>query len=265
MKIGIFDSGLGGLVILRAIRKTLPQYDYVYFGDTKRLPYGKRSQAEIYRFTKQGVKFLFEQDCGLVILACNTASSQALRKIQREFLPKYDPDKKVLGVIIPTAEEVTSGRFHRVGILATIATVKSKAYLKELKKLNKNLTVIQQAAPLLVPLIEANRKKKIDQILRLYLRKIIEKKVGAVILACTHYPLVSGEIKKILPHGTAVLGQDKIIPKKLKEYLKHHSEIVKKLSRGATCRLYVSKTSKHYENLGKKWFGTRTKLTAVKV
>ncbi len=154
MKIGIFDSGIGGLVIARSLISELPQYDYVYLGDTKRVPYGDRSQKEIYEFTRQGLDFLFAQGCGLAILACNTASAQALRKIQREYLPRKYPDKKVLGVVIPTAE--ACAKYKVVGILATSSTVSSKSYVTELKKLNPKINIIQQAAPLLVPLIENN-------------------------------------------------------------------------------------------------------------
>lgn len=265
MKIGIFDSGLGGLVILRGVRKSLPQYDYVYFGDTRHLPYGKRSQAEIYRFTKRGVKFLFKQNCDLVVLACNTASSQALRKIQRDFLPNYYPNKRVLGVIIPTTEEIVAKRFSSVGILATAATIKSKAYVKELKKLNKNIKIFQQAAPKLVTLIENYDKDNITPALKVYLKKLKKNKVQAVVLACTHYPLVKKEIKSQLPARTVVIGQDVIIPRKLKSYLIRHGEITKKLSRGGSCRLYVSKFSKHYINLEKKWFGTKQELKVVKI
>ena len=150
MKIGIFDSGLGGLIVAKAIHKLMPEYDYVYLGDTKRVPYGNRSEETIFEFTKEGVDYLFrKENCAIIIIACNTASARALRKLQKEYLPKNFPDRKILGVLIPAAEECV--KFKKVGILATRGTVNSNTFPKEIRKLNKKIKVFQNSAPMLVP------------------------------------------------------------------------------------------------------------------
>lgn len=265
MKIGIFDSGLGGLIILKSIVKKLPQYDYMYLGDTKRVPYGDRSQEVIYEFTRQAVEYLFKQNCKLVILACNTASSRALRKLQKEFLPKYYPDRKILGVIIPTVEAIKEQvKVNRVGIIATQATVDSKAIEKEYKKLNSRATVYQNAAPVLVPLIENNGLKLIEPILKFYLKPLLKKKIQAVVLGCTHYVIVKKLIKKIVGQNILVVSQDEIVPSKLKTYLKKHAEVESKLSKNSKIDLRVTDLTDHYINLSKQWFDSNTKLKLIK-
>lgn len=176
--IGVFDSGFGGLSIMKEIVKKLPEHDFVYLGDTVRTPYGNRSQEVIYKFTEQAVDFLFKAGCQLIILACNTASSEALRKIQQEYLPKYHPNKKVLGVVIPVAQiaaKITKN--NRIGIIGTESTIVSKAFVKELKKLNPKIKVFQKACPLLVPVVEAGEEKLLatDLILKEYLKPLIKK------------------------------------------------------------------------------------------
>lgn len=264
MKIGIFDSGLGGLLILKAIRKALPQYDYIYLGDTKRLPYGNRSQESIFEFTKNGVEFLFSQNCSLVIIACNTASTEALRKIQRDLLPKKYPNKKVLGVIIPSVEAALEKPVKHVGILATTSTVNSNVYPKEFHKLNSKVKVYQQAAPLLVPLLEFNGVEWTEPILRKYLTNFSKDKLDTLILGCTHYGLVKKEVKAILGNKIKVLSQDEIIPKKLKIYLQNHPEIRHNLSVGGKLQLFVTDISVSYTMLTKKWFGKNAKLLLAK-
>ena len=198
--IGIFDSGFGGLDILKSIVKMLPEYGYIYLGDTARAPYGTRSKEIVYEFTKQAVDFLFKNNCELIILACKSVSSDALRKIQREYLPNKYLEKKVLGVLIPAVEEaVNKTKNKRVGVMATEGTVKSGAFVRELKKLDKKIQVIQQACPLLVPFVEAGEEKHkaVELILKDYTRPF--KKFGAdtLILGCTHYGVMEGYIRKI--------------------------------------------------------------------
>ncbi len=258
MKIGIFDSGLGGLVIARALTKRLPQYDYVYLGDTKRVPYGDRSQKAIYEFTKQGLEFLFRQNCGLVILACNTASAQALRKIQREFLPRHYPNKKVLGVIIPTAE--ACAKHKMVGILATTSTVSSNTYPVELKKLNHKMKIVQQAAPLLVPLIENNEIKNVSMILREYVKPLTSARVQAIILGCTHYPILKPQIARIAGPKIKIILQTDIIPAKLRNYLSQHKEISRKLSKSGSRKFYVTDITPAFSHLAGKLFNGKIKL-----
>lgn len=265
MKIGIFDSGLGGLIVLKSVVKKLPEYDYIYLGDTKRVPYGDRSQEVIYQFTKQAVEYLFRQNCKLVVLACNTASSRALRKLQKEFLPKYYPDRKILGVIIPTVEAVNEQLgIKRLGIIATQATVDSKAIVKEYKKLNSRAMVYQNASPVLVPLIENNGLKLIEPILKFYLKPLLKKKIQAIVLGCTHYAIVKKLIKKIVGPKVLVFSQDEIVPTKLKIYLNNHPEVEGKLSRNRKIDLRVTDLTDHYVSLTKQWFDSRIKLKLIK-
>jgi len=166
MKIGIFDSGVGGLIIGKAIHEHLPQYDYLYFGDTEHMPYGEKTPKEILEYTIKGIKYLFENDCLLIIIACNTASAQALRKIQQKFLPKYFPDRKVLGVIIPAVEDLNNKK--NVGVLATRATVKSKSFTIEIKKRFPKIKVFEQTAPKLARLIEDNDMENANKMVKKY-------------------------------------------------------------------------------------------------
>lgn len=264
MKIGIFDSGVGGLIIARVIRKLMPEYDYVYLGDTKRVPYGNRSHETVYEFTKQGVDYLFKkEDCAIVILACNTASAMALRKIQQEYLPKNWPDRKVIGVLIPTAEECV--QYKKVGIIATTGTVVSETFPNEINKLNSKIIVFQNSAPMLVPLAEEGEKILAKFFIGKYLKPLVVKRVEAIVLGCTHYPFYKKEIKKFLGSKIKVLSQDEIIPKKLKEYFTRHEEITKKLSKGKSATLLVTDITKNVEELTKKWFGKDTKPELVKL
>jgi len=264
MKIGIFDSGLGGLIIGKAIRKAMPEYDYVYLGDTKRVPYGNRSHEAVYEFTCQGIKYLFEkEDCKIVVLACNTASARALRRIQQEYLPKYFPDRKVLGVLVPTAEECI--KFQRVGIVATRGTVLSNTFPNEIEKLNPTTKVFQNPAPMLVPLAEEGETELSRVFIKKYLAPFKSKKIDALVLGCTHYPFYKREIKKNLSKGTKLISQDEFIPAKLKNYFSRHPEIENKLSKQKLtpkqdkvrygARVLVTDTTDQVQKLSRKWFG----------
>ena len=177
MRIGIFDSGLGGLVIARSIFKRLPRYDYIYLGDTKNLPYGQKSPGEIYRFTERAVDFLFKQNCQIIIIACNTSSAVALRKIQQGYLRRNYPARRVLGVVIPTLEVADDKhRRKKIGVIGTTATIKSHIYKKELVKIDRQAKIIELSTPQLVPLIEANSLQKAQKSLELYL-KPLQKRV----------------------------------------------------------------------------------------
>lgn len=258
MRIGIFDSGLGGLIIAKAIQKTMPKYDYVYLGDTKRVPYGNRSHETVYQFTREAVEYLFAKEhCGLVILACNTASARALRRLQKEYQRKYKEKRKILGVLIPTAEE--GAKYERVGVLATLGTVSSNSFPKEIKKINRQTKVFQNPAPMLVPLVEAGENKLAMPFIKKYLEPLLDQNIKALILGCTHYPQLKGqiknEIKKILPKNIKMISQDEIIPKKLENYLSRHQEITKKLSKQGTMKILVTDKTQNIEELTKKWFG----------
>ena len=254
MKIGIFDSGLGGLIITRAISKIMPEYDYVYLGDTKRAPYGNKSRKAVLEFTKKAVDYLFcKENCAIIIIACNTASAQALRAIQQEYLPKNFRERKVLGVLIPTTEIASNHK--TVGILATSGTIASNTWAVEIKKLNSKTKVFQNPAPMLVSLIEEGDNILAKPFLLKYLKPFMNKKLDALVLGCTHYPILKREIKKIMPQKIKIISQDEIIPKKLKEYFARHEEIVKKLSRNGTVKILVTDKTQNINFLVKKWFG----------
>jgi glutamate racemase len=250
--IGVFDSGYGGLTILHGIRQLLPQYDYLYLGDNARAPYGPRSFDVVYKFTRQAVMKLFEMGCHLVILGCNTASAKALRSIQQIDLPKTDPERRVLGVIRPTAEVIGSLTTSRhVGILATEGTIKSKSYNLEIKKLYPDITVSGVACPFWVPLVEYNEadspgadyfvKKRIDQIMHL------DPKIDALILGCTHYPLLMPKILKYLPAGVRVIPQGEYVADSLKTYLERHADIESKCSRGGNVHYLTTENPEKFK------------------
>ena len=234
--IGVFDSGYGGLTILNSIRQQLPQYDYLYLGDNARAPYGPRSFDVVYEFTRQAVLRLFEMGCHLVILGCNTASAKALRSIQQNDLPQWDPERRVLGVIRPTAEvigELTKSR--HVGVLATEGTIKSESYNLEIQKLHPDVKVSGVACPFWVPLVEYNEadspgadyfvKKRIDEIMTK------DPEIDAIILGCTHYPLLMPKILKYLPEGVKIVSQGEYVASSLKAYLERHIEIERKCAK----------------------------------
>lgn len=246
MKIGIFDSGLGGLLIAKAIRKAMPEYDYVYLGDTKRLPYGNRSEKAVLEFTREAVEYLFnKENCGIIIIACNTASARALRKIQKEY-----KNKKVLGVLIPAAED--TALYQRIGVLATAGTVASETFIKEIKKINPKAKVFQNPAPMLVPLAEAGELKLAKPFLIKYLTPLLKQKIEALVLGCTHYPIFKQEIKKLIPKNVRIISQDEIIPKKLQNYFARHPEIENTLSKNKTMKILVTEITQHTKNLSPK-------------
>ncbi len=236
MYIGVFDSGYGGLTVLKHFIEQLPDYDYIYLGDNARAPYGTRSFETVYQYTLQAVKKLFELGSQLVILACNTASAKALRTIQQKDLPLLAPERRVLGVIRPSAEVI--GEYThtgKVGILATPGTVNSMSYVLEINKLYPEVVVYQQACPMWVPLVENDEhtgegadyfvKKCINQLLAQ------DEDIDTIVLACTHYPLLLPKIKKFLPREITIISQGPIVAQKLKDYLTRHPEIETKLGR----------------------------------
>lgn len=258
--IGIFDSGFGGLDIMRGIIKELPEYDFVYLGDTARVPYGNRSQDVIYEFTKQAVDFLFSNNCELVILACNTASSEALRKIQQEHLPKHSSNKRVLGVIIPAVEQaIMKTKNKRVGVMATEGTVKSGAFVRELLKSDSKIKVFQNACPLLVPIIESGEQNSeiADIMLKKYLKPLLDKNIDTLILGCTHYGILESKISRVVGKDISVISEVKIVAKKLKDYLSRHEEIERMLSKKGKRDFYSTDLTKKFDVLGSKFFGKK--------
>jgi glutamate racemase len=245
VKIGVFDSGYGGLTILQAIRKVLPQYDYIYLGDNARAPYGTHSFEVIYSYTLQAVRYLFDQGCTLVILACNTASAKALRTIQQCDLPAINNASRkvnVLGVIRPTVEAVpTITQTGHVGILATPATVSSESYVLELAKISEAIQVAQQACPLWVPIIEAGEHESqgADFFVDKYLQSLLSRdpKIDTLVLCCTHYPLLLPKIEQWLKEAkqVRVIAQGSLVADSLADYLKRHPEYRDQLSQNGTC------------------------------
>ena len=259
--IGVFDSGLGGLSVLKKFLKKLPNYHYIYLGDTARVPYGDKSPEIIYSYTIQAVEFLFKKGCNLVIIACNTASAQALRKLQQEWLPNNYPNRRVLGVIKPLAEAIAENTDNKkIGVIGTNATINSGAYTREIKELNPKLKVYEQAAPLLVPLIEEGRINSPETkiILKSYLAPLKAKKINSLILACTHYPYLQKEIQKIIGKVVIVPDTGDIIAISLKDYLKRHPEL-NIVSAKAACDFYTSDNPKSFKDLAERFLEKRIK------
>lgn len=274
MKIGFFDSGFGGLTILKEVVKKLPSYSYLYLGDNARTPYGSRDQETIYQFTKEGVEWLFSQEAQLVVLACNTSSSGALRRLQQEWLPRHYPDRRILGIIVPTAEEVSKyTKTGKVGVLGTEATVESQAYPREIQKRSTSqparLTVYQQACPLLVPMIEVGEiaGEKMEAAVKDYVWKLFTQNSGidAVILGCTHYALIGDLIKQNLPAGTILISQGSLVADKLAEYLERYPELEGKLERGGEKHFYSTADSEKIEHLAVEFYGEPIKVEVVKI
>lgn len=261
--IGIFDTGFGGLTIMREIVKQLPEYKYIYLGDTARVPYGTRSDDLIYNFTKQAIDFFFKRECDLVVLACNTVSGNALGKIQREYLPKVYPDKKVLGVIVPTAESAAlKTKNKKIGVIATSRTVLSGAFEKELLKIDPKIQVFQNASPLLSLIIEQgeHNSKAVDIFIKKYLKPLINEKIDTLILGCTHYGILESKIKKIAGKKIVVISEAGIVAKKLKNYLQRHPEIETKLNRNGERIFYSTDITEGFNILGSKFFGQKIKV-----
>lgn len=261
-KIGVFDSGLGGLYIARAIRNAMPQYDYAYLGDTLNVPYGGRSMEAIYQLSEGAIRYLIEQqECDLVVIGCNTASVTALRKLQREFLPQNHPDKRILGVIVPTLESATELGATQIGLIATEYTVNSKIYDEEIVKITPRAQIYGQPTPLLVPLIENNGEKYMDAVLGDYLEPLIEQGLDSLILGCTHYISIKDKVRELTQHRVRILSQDEIIPPKLKDYLGRHPEMEERLSQNGTFECFATDAGPVCQRNIEKLMGAGMQLT----
>jgi glutamate racemase len=258
--IGVFDSGYGGLTVLREFTKQLPQYDYLYLGDNARSPYGNRSYETVYRYTLQCVKWLLEQNCPLIILACNTASAKALRTIQQNDLAKLDPGARVLGVIRPTTEVIGNYSPHQsIAILATSGTVQSGSYLIEIEKFFPGLEVVQEACPMWVPLVENNEHESegADHFIKKHIDHVVKNhpQVDAVLLACTHYPLLEKKIRKYLPENIKLLSQGDIVAQSLKDYLERHPEIEARITKNKERIFYTTDSANDFDDKAAIFFG----------
>lgn len=293
-KIGVFDSGYGGLTILEKIRQALPQYDYIYLGDNARTPYGTRSFEVIYEYTWQCVKRLFDEGCELVILACNTASAKALRSIQqRQLLDVWAQEqsqrKRVLGVIRPTVEEVlrpaaedalhpmaedalqpSSGFSKRhIGVLATPGTVTSESYVLELQKISPSVVVTQQACPMWVPLIEAGEHANpgADYFVEKYVWSLLEQdpKIDTIILGCTHYPLLFNKIRKIVPEHIRLVSQGELVASSLADYLRRHADLEACLSRDGSCKFMTTESAEKFKQSASVFLSTPVEVVHIEL
>ncbi|MFA5886202.1 MAG: glutamate racemase [Patescibacteria group bacterium] len=267
--IGVFDSGLGGLTIFKYFLKDLPNYNYIYLGDSARQPYGEKSAATIYEYTKEAVDFLFSAGCELVILACNTASSQALRRLQEEYLPTNYPQRRILGVIRPLAESIVQDKsLKTIGVIGTKATINSHAYATEINKLDKTIKIIETSTPLLVPLIEEgwDKKPETKMILKKYLHPLRTKQIKALILGCTHYPFLYKQIKQILGHGISLPQPGEILATSLKAYLSRHSELGITENHQPRLKYYTTDSPEQFKKLGEKFLERKiTNLAQVSI
>lgn len=260
--IGVFDSGYGGLTVLKEIKNQLPEYDFIYLGDNARTPYGSRTFETVYQYTLESVKWLFSKNCPLIILACNTASAKALRTLQQNYLPGFDAEKRVLGVIRPTAEII--GNFSetkKIGVLGTKGTVKSESYPIEIEKFFPEVEVFQHACPLWVPIVENNEYNSegadyfIEKDLNILLNTNPE--IDTVLLACTHYPLLLKKIKNYLPANCKVVSQGKIVAESLADYLKRHPEIEAKCSKTSQMQFYTTDSTTDFDFHSEIFFGSK--------
>jgi glutamate racemase len=266
--IGVFDSGYGGLTVLKAIVKKLPSYDYIYFGDNARAPYGNRSFETVYEYTLESVEWLFRKGCPLIILACNTASAKALRTIQQNNLPKLGANKRLLGVIRPSAEVIGNyTKTNKIGILGTNGTVESMSYPLEIEKFFPKIEVYQHACPLWVPLVENNEysssgadyfiKKDTDDLLSQ------SSEMDTILLACTHYPLLADKIKKYIPQNVHLISQGQIVANSLENYLFRHPEIEEKCSKNGQIQFYTTDSVKDFDKHSAIFFGKPVKSNHI--
>jgi glutamate racemase len=268
--IGIFDSGYGGLTVLKEIVEALPQYDYIYLGDNARNPYGTRSFEAVYQFTLESVKRLFSMGCQLVILACNTSSAKALRTIQQNDLSKIDPSRRILGVIRPTAEVIGNySKTGKIGILGTAGTVNSGSYSIEIGKFFPSVEIYQQACPMWVPLIENNEYESdgADYFVKKYIDQLFQQnsQIDTIILGCTHYPLLYKKIKKALPSSVALISQGSIVAESLSDYLIRHPEMESRCSKGKTRHFYTTDSSEMFDQMASAFFGSSVKSENVRL
>jgi glutamate racemase len=266
--IGVFDSGYGGLTILNEFLKELPEYDFIYLGDNARSPYGTRSFDVVYDYTLQAVEKLFSMGCELVILACNTASAKALRTIQQNDLPKIDPDKRVLGVIRPSVEEVYNlTQTKHVGVLGTVGTIRSESYPLEINKLYPDVRVVQQACPMWVPLVENNEFSSsggryfIEQNIVELLEK--DPKIDSIILGCTHYPILREEIRRVLPTHIKLISQGEIVAKSLRDYLRRHPEMDQRCTKDGSREFYTTEFVDSFEEKASRFLQCKLKAKHI--
>ncbi len=266
--IGVFDSGYGGLTILKGIRETLPQYDYLYLGDNARTPYGTRSFDVVYRFTRQAVEALFSRGCQLVILACNTASANALRSIQQKDLPGWDPSRRVLGVVIPTVEALGHiTKNGNIGLLGTPGTVSSGTYDIEIAKFFPQFRTVSVACPMWVPLVENKEfdSPGADYFVKKYVDELFtqEPEIDTVILGCTHYPLLIDKIRREIGSRATIVTQGELVGASLADYLRRHPEMDAKCTKGGSCEFLTTENPDKFTELAEIFLQTPLKASRI--
>ncbi len=268
--IGVFDSGYGGLTILKEFLNDLPEYDFVYLGDNARAPYGSRSFEVVYEYTLQAVNRLFDMGCHLVILACNTASAKALRNIQQNDLPRIDPSRRVLGVIRPAVESIGEYTSNgHVGILGTVGTVLSQSYPIELEKWagGKVVKTTQEACPIWVPLVENNElvSPGTDYFVSKNICNLMaaDPEIDSIILGCTHYPLLLPVIRKFVPENVHLLEQGKLVSSKLMEYLERHPEIDQKCTKSGVVKYFTTENEEVFEKNATTFLGQKIRSEKI--
>ena len=268
--IGVFDSGFGGLTILKKFLEKMPEYDYVFLADNARAPYGSRSFATVYQYTLQAVKKLFSFGCPLVILACNTASAKALRTIQQQDLPKLNPQNRVLGIIRPTSEEISKyTKTKKVGVLGTLGTVASKSYILEIKKLYPEIEVFQQSCPMLVPLVENAEIDNIaaDYFIKKYTSQLFEQcsDIDTVILGCTHYPLLMKTFRKYIDEKITIIPQNEIVAESLKNYLSRHKDMDSRLEKNSCVKFFTTDDNNIFDQRAEFFLGKKIKSETLEI
>jgi len=267
MKLGIFDSGLGGLLITRAVREHLPDLDIFYYGDTLHLPYGNRSDEAIYKYTVMAMNYMFAQDCQLIVVACNTASAACLRRLQQEYLPQKwgKLGRNIIGVVVPMLEEAIARGYKHLGLIGTNYTVSSNIFEAELQKIDPDITLEQVATPLLVPLIEHDGMPWARDVLGSYSGQMNLSKIEALILGCTHYPHLKPLLVETLGENTQILSQDDIIPLKLADYLRNHPEYSDKMDKNGTISFLVSDLTDNYVKTAREIYGSDINILQAEV
>lgn len=265
--IGVFDSGFGGLSILKEVYALLPRYSYLYLGDTARAPYGNRAMETVYRFTREGVEFLFNRGCALVLIACNTASAEALQKLQREYATSH-PGRKVLGVIVPAVEDAVERTNNgRIGVIGTHGTVASETFVREFRKRLPDGRIFQKACPLLVSLVETGEHEspKADAILNAYLAPLLEEHIDTLVLGCTHYGHLEEKIRSITGARVALVSEAKVVGRKLFSYLEQHPEVESRILKCGELLFYTTGREDRFKTLGSEFFGRAITPRRVKV
>ena len=264
--LGFFDSGFGGLSVVREVRKRLPKHSLVYLGDNARTPYGGLSAETIYRYTMEGIVELFHRGADLVVLACNTSSSVALRRIQQQHLAVHHPNKRVLGIVIPTAEEVSRLSVTKViGVLATEVTVNSYAYPQELHKIDPAVTVFQQSCPRLVPIIESGELGNISDEVRTCMDQLLDQdtRIDTVLLGCTHYALIEDSIREVVHAHIRVVSQGAIVAEKLADYLERHPEFGELMDLSGKTTFLTTKYSEGIKTLATRFYGSAITMETI--